>query len=164
MEENFASISGIIVNIENFFVSETEMSGCTKLFTIHADDGSIVNIIANPYTYVVDQEMLRTGDRAIAFYDLNMPTPLILPPQYRAVVMAKYHGGQTIAVDYFNARLESSDGMLQLNPIPSTRIMLENGQAFTSSIGNRNLIAIYRSATRSIPAIATPDDIIVMCR
>lgn len=164
MEENFASISGIIVNIENFFVGESEMAGCTKLITLHTDDGSIVNFVASPYTYFVNQEMLRTGDRVIGFYDLNAPTPLILPPQYRAIVMARYHGGQSIAVDYFNERLESSNGMLQLNPLPSTRIMLENGQAYTMSLGNQNLIVLYRNTTRSIPAIATPDEIIVMCR
>ena len=53
--------------------------------------------------------------------------------------------------------------LLKLNISPNTLILLENGQAFTGKISNRNLIVVYGATTRSIPAQATPYKIIVMC-
>ncbi len=112
---------------------------------------------------LVDHFMAVVGDRITGFYDANAPVPLIYPPQYRAIVMAKDNPYQNVKVDYFNSQLVSSDGMLKLNISPNTLILLENGQAFTGNLSNRNLIVVYGATTRSTPAQTTPYKIIVMC-
>ena len=97
------------------------------------------------------------------FYDANAPVPMIFPPQFRAIVMARDTQYQNVKVDYFNNQLVSSDNNLKLNIAPWTQIVLENGQAFTRNPANRNLIVVYGATTKSIPAQTTPYKIIVMC-
>ncbi|MFT9497260.1 hypothetical protein [Anaerosolibacter sp.] len=107
--------------------------------------------------------MVSVGDIVVGFYDANAPVPLIYPPQYRAIVMSRLVLGQNVKVDYFNEQLVSSDGTLKLNIAPFTQIILENNQAFTANLANRNLIVLYGPTTRSIPAQTTPYKIIVLC-
>lgn len=159
---NFQSISGIIIAISDLLTVPEKM-GCYKIISIQKMDGEIVNFIISPETYFVDHIMVRPGDMVSGFYDSNAPVPLIYPPQYQAVVMARAEPGRNVKVDFFDEDLVSSDGMLKLNLAPTTRILLENGQAFTGNPAKRYLIAVYGPATRSIPAQTTPEQIVVLC-
>ncbi len=161
--KDFQSISGITVSINDFFTAPGEM-GCYKLISIQKMDGEIANFVVSPETYFVDHVMVRTGDMVTGFYDANAPTPLIYPPQYQAIVMARAVPHQNVKVDFFNEDLVSSDGMLKLNIAPSTQIVLENGQSFTGNPACRYLVVVYGPATRSIPAQTTPEQIVVFCK
>ena len=160
----FKSFQGIVTGIHDFFTGNEEDAGCYKLLSVQDGYGSRVNFVVTPATYFVDHVMVRTGDPIIGFYDAGAATPLIFPPQFRALVIAKVLQNQNVKADYFDRQLVSRDGTLRLNPGPFTRILLENGQAFTGSLANRNLIVVYGATTRSIPAQTTPYKIIVMCR
>jgi hypothetical protein len=118
----------------------------------------------SPTTYFVDHVMVAVGDRVTGYYDGDAPTILIYPPQYQALVMIKDSPNQNVKVDHFNSQLVSNDGQLQLNISPYTQIVLTNGQAFSRSPANRDLIVIYGPATHSIPAKTTPYRIIVLCK
>ena len=161
--EYFGYFMGRITQISDFWTGEQQTTGCYKLITVVDRYDSIVNFVVTPATYFVDHEMLSVGDLVIGFYDANAPIPFIYPPQYEAVVMARVSRYQNIKVDYFNSQLISSDGRLKLNISPFTQIILENDQAFTGNLANRNLIVIYGATTRSIPAQTIPYTIIVMC-
>ncbi|WP_055669860.1 hypothetical protein [Desnuesiella massiliensis] len=161
--ELFQSFHGTIIKIDDFWVSTSGPTGCNKIMSVQIQDGSIVNFVVTPFTYFVDHVMMAVGDRVTGFYDANAPTPLIFPPQLQAIVMARDTPNQNVKVDYFNRQLISSDGSLKLNIAPRTQIVLENGQAFTGSLENRNLIVIYGATTKSIPAQTTPYRIVVMC-
>lgn len=126
-------------------------------------DGEPVNFVVSPDTYFVDHVMVHPGDMITGFYDANAPIPLIYPPQYQAIVIARAVPCQNVKVDFFNEDLVSSDGMLKLNIAPTTRIVLENGQAFTQNPANRYLVVVYGPTTRSIPAQTTPEQIVVLC-
>lgn len=160
--KDFQSVSGIIIAISDLFTTPEEM-GCYKLISIQKMDGEIVNFIVSPTTYFVDLVMVRPGDPVTGFYDANAPVPLIYPPQYQAIVMARAVPYQNVKVDFFNEALVSSDGMLKLNIAPTTQIVLENGQAFTGNPTNRYLVVVYGPTTRSIPAQTTPEQIVVLC-
>lgn len=160
---NFKSFTGIIETIDDFFTENPDKVGCTKLMSVESSDGNIVNFVVTPSTYFVDHAMVKVGDTVTGFYDANAPVPLIFPPQLRPFVMAKDTQGQNVKVDRFDKNLVSSDNQLKLNIAPSTEVLLENGQSFTGSLENRNLIVIYGPSTRSIPAQTTPYRIIVMC-
>jgi hypothetical protein len=150
--------------ITDFPISPTgESEGCYKMFSVNDESGRQVNFVVEPRTYFLDNAMVAVGDRVTGYYDANAPVPMIYPPQYRALVLVKESPYQNVKVDFFNSHLVSSDGMLKLNLSPNTRILLENGQAFTRSPANRNLIVVYRASTFSIPAQTTPDKIIVVC-
>lgn len=161
---NFTSFHGTVTMISDFMIGlNGEGEGCYKLISVDNGYGSLVNFVVSPTTYFVDHVMVTVGDRVTGYYDANAPVPLIFPPQYRALVMAKDNPYQNVKIDYFNSQLESSDGQLKLNISPYTQVLLTNGQAFTRNAANRNLIVIYGPATKSIPAQTTPYKIIVWC-
>lgn len=162
--KRFQPFHGVITMITDFWVNATgEGAGCYKLMSVEDGHGSLVNFVVSPNTYFVDHVMVAVGDRVTGFYDATAATPLIFPPQFRAVVMARDNQYQNVEVDFFNSQLVNTDNTLRLNIAPGTQIVLENGQAFTRSPANRNLIVIYGATTRSIPAQTTPYKIIVMC-
>ncbi|GAA0725054.1 hypothetical protein GCM10008905_19780 [Clostridium malenominatum] len=162
--ENFKSFHGTITMINDFWTNASgEGLGCYKLISVQNEYGDLVNFVVSPSTYFVDHVTLSVGDRVTGFYDGNAPVPLIFPPQYRALVMARDTSYQNVKVDYFNSQLVSSDNTLKLNIGPYTQILLENNQLFTNNPTNRNLIVVYGPTTRSIPAQTTPYKIIVMC-
>lgn len=158
----YNSFMGRITQIEDFWTSADEPSGCYKLMTLQ-DRENIVNFVVSPTTYFVDCATLKQGDLAIGFYDEDVPVPLIYPPRYQASVMAKMNRRQNIKVDFFDNELVSGDGMLKLNIAPSTIKLLENNQTFTGNLTDRYLIVIYGATTRSIPAQTSPYKVIVMC-
>jgi len=160
----FGSFTGIITMISDFWTGNEQTSGCYKLMTIVDGYGGIVNFVITPTTYFVDYEMLTVGDLVTGFYDATAPVPLIYPPQYEAIVMARVSPYRNVKVDFFNSQLISSDGTLKLNISPLTKVVLVNGQAFTENLENRNLTVVYGATTRSIPAQTTPYKIIILCR
>ena len=162
--QKFAAFSGTVSMIEDFPISQDYASaGCYKLMSLENVDLGPVNFIISPGTYFVNHEVIKVGDKVTGFYDANAPVPLIYPPQYRAIVMAKNTGAQNVTVDYFNNQLISSDGNLKLNIGPSTEVILTNDQIFNRYPGNRSLIVLYGPTTFSIPAQTTPYKIIVLC-
>lgn len=160
----FQPFSGILTSIDDFWTGAEENTGCYKLVSVQSRDGNIVNFVVEPDTYFVNHVMIKIGDFVTGFYDTTVFVPLIYPPQYRAVVMAKDTPYQNVKVDLFNEELISSDGTLKLNLSPYTQVILQNDQLFTGDLQNRNLIVVYGPATRSIPAQTTPYKIIVMCQ
>lgn len=162
--QKFAAFSGTVTRIEDFSPSPSDVSGgCYKLMSLESPNKGPVNFVISPGTYFVDHEVIEAGDRVTGFYDSNAPALLIYPPQYAAIVMAKYTRNQNVKVDYFNNQLISSHGNLKLNIAPSTKIILTNDQLFNRYPGNRNLIVVYGPSTKSIPAQTTPYKIIVLC-
>jgi hypothetical protein len=160
----FGSFFGIVTMISDFWTGSEAPSGCYKLMTVQNSDGNTVNFVITPITYFVDHAIISVGNPVIGFYDLNAPVPLIYPPQYRAVVMARLTQSQNVKVDFFNNQLISSDGTLKLIISPFTQIIQENGQVFTASPANKNLIVVFGASTKSIPAQTVPYKIIVMCQ
>lgn len=160
----FGSFSGIITRIENFWTGDQSTTGCSKFMTIQNGEENKVNFIVTPTTYFVDHVTLKVGDAVMGYYDANAPVPMIYPPQYRAIVMARMVPYQNVKVDYFNNQLISSDGTLKLIISPFTQIIQENDQTFTGNPANRNLVVVYGAATKSIPSQTSPYRIIVMCR
>jgi len=162
--KKFEPFHGMITMIDDFVIDESgESAGCYKLISVDNGYGSLVNFVVSPDTYFVDHVMVTPGDMVTGFYDVNAPVPLIFPPQFRAIVMAKDTLYQNVKVDHFNNQLVSSDNTLKLNISPYTKIALKNGQSFTRSPANRDLIVVYGATTRSIPAQTSPYKIIVMC-
>ena len=162
--QKFAAFSGTVTSIEDFYTGQDDPSaGCYKLMSLQNMDMGPVNFVISPGTYFVNHEVIEVGDEVTGFYDANAPVPLIYPPQYRAIVMAKNTEPENVTVDYFNNQLISSDGNLKLNIAPSTEIILTNDQIFNRYPGNRNLIVLYGPTTFSIPAQTTPYKIIVLC-
>lgn len=154
---NLISITGVVQRIAS--MSE---DCCSQLVTIRNQEG-ITNIVISPDTYVVDTVRIRIGMRVTAFYDANLPAPLIFPPQFQAAIIGRSHANETVYAGYFDEALLSDDQSLQLHISYDTEIVTSNGQNFTCSVGNHVLIVYYSVTTRSNPPQTSPRKIIVIC-
>ncbi|RIX52119.1 copper amine oxidase N-terminal domain-containing protein [Paenibacillus nanensis] len=152
---HYLSVTGTIKEISKHGQNE-EM----QLVTVTNAAGDITNFIVSDDTYLLDE--LAVGSEIVAFYDANLPVIMIYPPQYKAVAVALAGNSRNVKVDYFDESLTSADGTLKLNPSDGTKIILEDGTAFTGDITGRDLFVSYGPSTRSIPAQTTPELVVVL--
>jgi hypothetical protein len=111
-------------------------------------------------TFYLDGEV-KVGDKIIAFAEERATARKL--PVYNAAVIAKLLADRSVKTDRFDENLISSDGKLKLNPGENTEIILQNGESFPlDGLANRKLAVVYGAATKSIPAITTPDKIVVL--
>lgn len=155
--ETFEKVEGIIQGIDRG-------DDCCSMTVSLISDSDIVNVVVSGDTAVVDNVRLRPGMRIAAFYDSNLPTPAVYPPRYRAELVTTLRRGQQVMLDYFDDGLMSADGTLKLNIGPMTNVMTLNGQQYTCTPENTELLVYYTAATFSIPAQTTPQRVIVMCQ
>ena len=123
----------------------------------------IINVIVTGETRIIDNVRLRRGMRIAAFYDAELPTPAVYPPQYRAELVTSLRRNQQVKLDYFDDSLTSADNTLRLNIGPTTNVETLNGQQYTCSPENSELLVYYTTTTFSIPAQTTPQKVIVLC-
>lgn len=155
--ESFVPVTGTIMNI-------TRGNGCcSQMLALRVGNG-IIHFMVDAQTFVIDGRQLRTGMRVTAFYDANLPVPLIFPPQYRAQMITVLGRNEQVMLSHFNRNLVSADRSLQLNIADRTVVQAANGQRFACSLGNQDLLVYYTVTTRSIPAQTTPDRVIVFCQ
>ena len=166
----FLSFRGTVTAIDDFWENAQRPSGCYQLMSVRDRAGNPVNFVIDPSTYFVDSAVVRVRDTITGFYDPNVPVPMIYPPQYRALVVARETRGQLVTVDNFDSRLVSSDGTLRLNITRTTRVSLANGQPFRGNLRNRNLVVVYRTPQPNIsntvvgiPRQVAPLEVIVLC-
>lgn len=158
----FGFVTGTIVELVPTRVGNRRADGC-MLFTVEDMDGNIVNFMVTPSTYVVDFETLSEGMQCTFWYSMDVPMPLIYPPQYNAVVAAVLKNGQMVNVGYYDTSLVNEDQTLQLNLDKRVAVRTTNNQYFQGSPANHNLVVTYDNSTRSIPAQTTPLKIVVLC-
>lgn len=154
----FSSLTGTITEI-----SRMEVNGCSLLLTVQEEQQGLIQILLSADTYVLNCSPLSIGSRATFFYRANAPMPLVYPPRYQAAAAALTPHGTMAALDYFNEKLTNSDNTLKLNLTGQVPASLPNGQMFLGSFSGRILLVLYRSATRSIPAQTTPEQVVVFC-
>lgn len=159
----FEPVTGTIVEMTPARVGNRRTNGCMTFVTLEGADGNTVNFVMTPATFVVDFETLSVGRSCTFWYATDAPAPLIYPPQYNAVVAAQRKNGQFIDVGYYNMSLVNESQTLQLNIDGSVDIRTTNNQYFQGSPENHNLVVVYSSSTRSIPAQTTPKKVYVLC-
>lgn len=160
---NFGAVTGTIVDMVPTRMGNRRADGCMIFTTIEDMDGNTVNFIITPSTFVVDWETLSVGMRCTFWYRADAPVPLIYPPQYTAVVAAQEKNGRMIDVGYYNTSMINENQTLQLNVDGTVDIRTTNNQYFQGSPANHNLVVIYDTSTRSIPAQTTPSQVVVLC-
>lgn len=154
---NYIPITGVIQSI-----LPSPNACCNQVITILTSTGP-ATLTATATTFVVNSTTLRVGMRITAFYNGDLPVPLIYPPQYQAEVITTVNARESVMLSFFNSSLTSQDQTLRLTIGRNTTIVTTNGQRFTCNIGNRMLLVYYDTTTRSIPAQTTPRKIIVFC-
>ena len=159
----FGFVQGTIVDIVPTRMGNRRADGCMMFVTVEDMDGNTVNFLISPNTYVVDFDTLSVGMNCTFWYDSNAPMPLIYPPQYNAVVVAQTKNGRMVNVGYYNDMLVNEDQTLQLNMDGSVNVRTTNNQYFQGNPANHNLVVIYNTSTRSIPAQTTPERVYVLC-
>lgn len=174
-QSNFLSFTGTIIEI----LDEPESTNDEfEMFTIIIEDDeqgiAIFNIFNN--TFILGEAPV-VGQSATGYFLAMGPMPLIYPPHYNIVVLSTLQEedlftetdsrlvSQNIKVDLFmetDGQLISIDNMLQITIGDETVIEDTFGEQFTGDLAGRNLVVLYGVSTRSIPAMTTPDRIIVL--
>ncbi len=153
---NFVPVVGTIINISR------GNDCCGQMISLRTGNG-IVNFVVNSNTLVIGSRQLRMGLTVAAFYNKNLPVPLIFPPQYQAQIVTVLGRNEQIMLNFFDENLRATDNSLQLNIAGSTVIKTANGQNVTCNLGNKTLLVYYTNTTRSIPPQTTPRQVIVLC-
>ena len=159
----FGSVSGTIVDIAPTMQGNRRANGCILFMTVEDGNGEIVNVIISPATYVVDFETLSVGMNCTFWYLADAPMLLIYPPQYSAAVAARNRNDRMIDVSRYGRDMVNQERTLQLKLDGSVNIMTTNNQYFQGSPENHDLVVLYDTSTRSIPAQTTPKKIVVLC-
>lgn len=135
---------------------------CSQMVSLRTNMG-IVNFRVNSQTLIIDNRQLRRGMEIVAYYDSNLPVPLIFPPQYHAQIVAVPGRNQQVMLNYFDRNLLAADRSLQLSIGSGTEIRTVNGQNFGCPPSDQWLLVFYSVTTRSIPPQTTPGRIVVLC-
>ncbi|HIQ75316.1 MAG TPA: hypothetical protein IAA51_12960 [Candidatus Cottocaccamicrobium excrementipullorum] len=159
----FLSFTGAVTAVSP--VSSSSASGpepCQAIYSLFSPSGP-AEFRTDAGTYVLESQAPSLGDQTTVFTPANAPVPLIYPPRYYASAMAKLPEGSQAALDRFDSSLMSSDGSLRLNLTPETRIIMPNGLVYFGSLSGKLMMAVYTRSTRSIPAVISPDILVVFC-
>ena len=115
-------------------------------------------------------EFPQPGDFVTAFYDINVPVPMIYPPQYVAVAMVNM-GPDAIDLPFvFVSRFDddwiSGDGTRRLRIGDDTEIIFQDGTSFEGELEEligRKLVVEYYVSHRDIPeTIPNPPRVTVL--
>ena len=159
----FGFVNGTIVDIVPTMQGNRRANGCILFMTLENENGEIVNVIVSPVTYVVDFETLSVGMNCTFWYLADAPMLLIYPPQYSVAVAARNRNDRMIDVSRYGRDMVNQERTLQVKLDGSVDIMTINNQYFQGSPENHDLVVIYETSTRSIPAQTTPKEIVVLC-
>jgi len=159
----YGKVVGTIVELSPMRMGNRRADGCMLFVTVENEDGNIVNLIMTPATFVVDWEPLSVGMNCTFWYRTDVPTILIYPPQYTAVVAAQNKNSRMVDVGYYDNSMVNDVRSLQLNMDQSVEVRTTNNQYYQGDPADHSLVVIYETSTRSIPAQTTPNQIIVLC-
>ena len=123
--ETFEKVEGIIRNIDR-------SDDCCSMILALSGDGEVTNVVVSGDTAVIDHVRLRPGMRVAAFYDTNLPTPAVYPPQYRAELVVPLRRGQQVMLDYFNEAEHRTDD--KCNDSERAAVYMQSGKHGTARI------------------------------
>lgn len=158
---SYFSSTGVISAIEPAAETPSDY-GCRLLVSLRSYNLGIQQFIVSGNTYIVDHIPFNTGDRVTFFCDSSSPAVLSYPPRYHAVAAANA-GQYQYYLGEFQNDLISTDGQFQINNSVPLPMYLPNGLVYSGTLAGKPVLVEYLSSTRSIPALITPQRIIVFC-
>lgn len=145
-------------------ITDIKVDGSEKVVTIVNAEGGVAEFIVNADTWLADDTAYATGSPFTGWFDATLPMTLQYPPRYTAlaILTAQLPEGQTLKIDIFDHELIASDGMLKLQPDLNTQVLDREGNLYEGGIMGELLAVFYGVSTRGIPALTTPDTIVVL--
>jgi hypothetical protein len=165
-DSDYAFIEGTVNEIRDFIDARGETSE-TKCILNIVNGESEWNAVVDENTFFIG-EAVEAGDNVKVFFNAKAPAIMIYPPQLNAEFLAVNLDEATfVAIARFDSDFVSVKNSLKLNISEDTEIVYESGDKFEGEIAelvnpSRKLVVLYSITTRSIPAITTPEKIIIM--
>lgn len=121
-----------------------------------------INVIVSPETYMLPHMRFKVGEKVVAFYNSNIPVPMVSPPQYAAAYIFSVQPNQKVIVDYFNKDLSSSLGTKKLIVTPDTNVITTSEKNQKNSLGENILLIYYDPRMQYIPTEIIPQKVVVI--
>lgn len=137
------------------------------IYSLEKDGQPVANITVDSSTYIEGSQDIKKGDVIEAFYDTSLPMLMIYPPQMTAVIITvNFPADKSIKVDRFKTDPSyegylSSDEMLLINFVKGSELVWQDGTKYNGDVNDCNMAVIYTASTKSIPAKANPEKIIL---
>ena len=147
---SFASLSGLITE-------KYEIDDDTYAILIETEEGGMTTFIVDHLTAQLFDGDLETGMSITGFFDTNLPTPMIYPPQHHARVIIS-DSPYAVYVDSFGEGFNAKSNPKQFEARPETGIVFQDGTEFTgelSEIYNRTM-AVFFIEENIVPGEAIP--------
>lgn len=153
----YMSFTGNVISVETHHSIENGY-----FVTMESEAGEPAHFVLTDKTFWIGSKEIQEGDLLTGYYDASRPMILIYPPQYSIDVLVTQAPEGFFKVDFFNKLLESQDNKLKLNLNEETEILDAKGEVYQGELGCQPLVVYYTSSTKSIPALTTPEKVVVM--
>lgn len=130
--------------------------------SLESETGEPAHFVLTEKTFWIGPKDIQKGDVLTGYYDASRPMILIYPPQYSIDVLVTQPPEGFYKVDFFNKLLESQDHFLKLNLGEETEIVDAQGAVYQEELGCQPLVVFYTTSTKSIPAITTPQKVVIL--
>lgn len=155
----YGEFSGAVKSMEQW------EDGEAVIVLLENAEGGEASFIVDETTHMLTENELKEGAQVTGYYLSSLPVILIYPPRYQAAMLAvDVPDGHFVKAARFDEELVSDDNTLKLNIGEQTQIELFDGTPAPADLklGGLRLAVFYGASTRSIPALTTPDRIIVL--
>jgi hypothetical protein len=146
-------------------VTDAENQENVMNFTTN-DDTLVIDAVSGEIKTVAD---IKTDDVITVYTNAYAPALLLLPVQYQADVIVLNSASDDalgfIDVDTYVSNedvLVNAANTLALNIDENTEVINKDGSAYEGELANKDLAVLYTNSTRSIPALTTPEKVVVL--
>lgn len=153
----YGSFTGIVTKMTSIKDSKDKTQ-----ITLKNNDGIEALFTISKDTYLVNNEEIVVGSVVTTYYDAKVFRIMIYPAQYEAEVIDVMETEHKIKVDYFDNKLTSADNTLKLVIGKNTELIYKDGSKYNGNPIKSNLVVIYDTTSKSIPAQTEPIKVIVL--
>ena len=144
-----------------------------KLIEVKLENGNeevliisdLVRVYNNSEFAITDPNTIDIGREVFIYTDENTPTMMSMPPKYvpELIIVNDHEDFMDHKFMYFDEELISSDNQIQISDDFVKQIeSMEYRPLMKELLVNQELLVFFTRSTRSIPAIVTPEKVIIL--
>ena len=122
--------------------------------------GNRIELVVTGNTYIDEETVLINGSQVVGIYEKS--SILAEGSSVIATAILADFEDRLVMVDHFDQNLVNENNTLKLLNTDQAQVITLDGEKYTGTLTNQDLIVFYSASTRSMPAQASPSKIIVL--